>query len=140
MAVEDFRGHVSPILEAKEISPHEMRWCNIGSGIFAKTFRNIDHLPLTSKGGPVASDIQRRVVRSLTSGKVIDDCIIDDVGDRELRRGIGKHDNLRVELVVKEALSMYQRKGADVVEIYSQPRIAQESALRRCNGTTHKAD
>ena len=78
-------------------------------------------------------------MRSLTSGKVIDDCIVDDVGDGELRRGIGRQDNLRVELIMKEALSMYRREGADVVEIYSQPRIAQESALRRCSGTTLKA-
>ena len=88
-----------------------MRWCNIGSCIFAKTFRNIDHLQLTSKGGPVASDIHRRVVRSLSSGKVIDDCIVDDVGDGELRRRIGRQDNLRVELIMKEALSMYRREG-----------------------------
>ena len=54
-------------------------------------------------------------MRSLTSGKVIDDCIIDDVGDDELRRSIGTPDNLRVELIMRGALSMYRREGADVV-------------------------
>ena len=78
-------------------------------------------------------------MRSLTSGKVIDDCIIDDIGDGELMPGIRRHDNLRVQLIMKEALSMYRREGADVVETYSQPRTAQESALRRYNGTTLKA-
>ena len=139
MAVEDFRGHPSPILKTEEISTDELKWCDIGSGIFAKTFRNVDALPLTSKGGPVASDVYRRVVRSLTSGKVIDDCILDDVADDQLKRGIGAPDNLRVELIMREALAMYRREGADVVELYSQPRIAQESALRRYGGTTLRA-
>ena len=34
-----------------------------------------------------------------------------------------------------DALSMYQRKGADVVELYSQPRIAQEAAIQKYGGT-----
>ena len=49
-------------------------------------------------------------------GKVIDVCIIDDVGGQLLRRSMSKPDNLRVEFIMKNALVMYQRKGADVVE------------------------
>jgi len=139
MAVEDFRGHPSPILKTEEIDSDELKWCDIGSGVFAKTFKNIDRLPLTSKGGPVASDVYRRVVRSLTTGKVIDDCIVGDVSDEQLRRRLPGPDNLRVELIMCEALAMYERQGADVVELFSQPRIAQESALRRYGGTELKA-
>ena len=36
---------------------------------------------------------------------------------------------------MKNALAMYQRKGADVVELYSQPRIAQEAAIWKYGGT-----
>ena len=103
--------------------------------MFAKTFMDVNHMPLTSKGGPVASDVHRRIVRSLSTGKVIDDCITDDVGDQELYKLMPIRDNVRVELIMKQALSMYQRKGADVVELFSQPRIAQEAGLRRYSGT-----
>ena len=34
-----------------------------------------------------------------------------------------------------DALAMYERKGADVVELYSQPRIAQEAAIRKYGNT-----
>ena len=30
---------------------------------------------------------------------------------------------------------MHQRMGADVIEIYSQPRIAREAAIRKFGGT-----
>ena len=56
-----------------------MKWKDIGSGIFAETFKNISKLPVTSKGGPPECDVYRRIVRSLTTGNVIDDCVIDDV-------------------------------------------------------------
>ena len=135
LAVEDFRGHPSPIMTPSEIDPAELRWKDIGSGIFARTFRDVSKLPVTSSGGPLERDVYRRVVRSLSTGKVIDDCIIDDVSDQILRRSLPSTDNVRVELIMRDALGMYQKKGADVVELYSQPRIAQEAAIRKYGGT-----
>ena len=41
----------------------------------------------------------------------------------------------RVELIMHDALSMYQKKGADMVELYSQPRITQEAGIRKYGGT-----
>jgi hypothetical protein len=139
MAVEDFRGHPSPVLTESEIDVAETQWHNIWSGIFAKTFKNMTHLPLTDKHGPYASDAHRRIVRSLSSGKVIDDCVVDDVGDQQLKRRLPVADNLRVKLVMKDALAMYRREGAYVVEVYSQPRIAQEAAIRSYDGVQLRA-
>ena len=102
--------------------------------MFAKTFMNVDRMPVTSKNGPIESEVYRRTVRSLTTGKVIDDCLVDDVSDAELHRRLPTVDNVRVELTMRQALSMYQRKGADIVEVYSQPRIVQEAGLRKYNG------
>ena len=104
-------------------------------GISAKIFRNVSKLPVTSSAGPPECDVYRRVVRSLSTGKVIDDCVVEDADDRVLRRSIAEPDDLRVELIMRDALSMYQRKGADVVELYSQLRLAQEAAIRRYGGT-----
>ena len=100
----------------------ETKWKDIGSGIFAKTFKGVSKLPVTSSDiqwGPPECDVYRRVVRSLSTGKMIDDCIVEDVDDRVLRRPIPVPDDLRAELIMRDALSMYQRKGADVVELYS---------------------
>ena len=45
-----------------------------------------------------------------------------------------KSDNLGVDLIMHDALSMYKRKGADVVDL-SQPRVSQEAAIRTYGGT-----
>ena len=113
----------------------ETKWKDIGSCIFAKTFKVVSKLSVSSNGGPPECDVHRRVARSFSMGKVIDDCIVEDADGRVLRRSIPVPDDLRVELIMRDALSMYQRKGADVVELDSQARIAQEAAIRRYGGT-----
>ena len=45
-----------------------------------------------------------------------------------LNRYLDEPDDIRVELIMRQAVAMYMRKNADVVEVYSQPRIAQEAA------------
>ena len=86
LAVEDLRVHPSPILKPEEIDTAETRWKDIGSGIFAKTFMNMTKLPVTSSGVPPECDVHRRVVGSLSTGNVIDDCMIGDVSDAILRK------------------------------------------------------
>ena len=44
MAIEDFRGHPSPVLKPSEINDDELKWRDIGSGIFAKTFKGATHI------------------------------------------------------------------------------------------------
>ncbi len=83
----------------------------------------------TTRGGPPSCEIHRRVIRSLATGRVIDDCLIDDVPDHALHRPLRQPEDIRVELIMKNAVKMFERKGADVSEIYSQPRIVQEAAL-----------
>ena len=97
----------------------ELQWTNIGSGTFAKTFPQATWLRTTSKGGPPVQDVHRRIVRSLSTGRVVDDCIIDDVPDEKLNRKLHRPDDLRVELVMKDSLKMYEVKGPDVVEVFS---------------------
>ena len=36
-------------------------------------------------------------------------------------------DDIRVEVILKNALALFERKGPDVCEIYSQPRVCQEA-------------
>ena len=73
-------------------------------------------------------DIFRRKVWSLSTGKVIDDCEIDAVADKMLHRDI-ELDDIRVELTLKDAVQLFERKGPDVVEIFSQPRVCQDRSF-----------
>ena len=72
------------------------------------------------------ADIHSRKVWSLSTGKIIDEGIIDDIADYRLHRALKEPDDIRVELVLKGALKLFERKGPDIVEIYSQPRVCQE--------------
>ena len=103
MAVEDYKNHPSSVMREEEMETEELRWMNIGSSIFARTLKNVSSLPAITKGGQSESDICRRVGRSLSSGKVIDDCIVDDVGNKELRSKLPSADNIRVELTMRNA-------------------------------------
>ena len=53
----------------------------------------------------------------------------------EIRNRYLNHpDDLRVELIMKGALQMINCRRADVSEIYSEPRIAHEAAIRKYGG------
>ena len=66
---------------------------------------------------------------------MIDDCVIKDTPDRILHRRMKDADDIRIELIMKVALKMYEELGADGAEVYSQPRIMQEAALKTYGGT-----
>lgn len=124
MAFEDCRNHPSPVMRTDGIDQAESQKKNIGSGISAKTFVSVSELPVSSRGGPAECDVHRRAIRSLATGEVIGGCVVDDTDNKMLRRRIPFPDNVRVELIMRYALSMFQRKGADIVDLYSQPCIA----------------
>ena len=126
----DRKSHPGPVHREKKFNKEDLEWNHIGSGMFARTFVNADHMITTSKSGPPMMDIHRRIIRSLSTGKVLDDCIVDEVSDEELHRPLKQPDNIRVELIMKGALKLFNTKGPDVCEIYSQPRIAQEAGLQ----------
>ena len=65
---------------------------------------------------------------------MVHDCIVDDVSDYELNKKLEEADDIRVELTMKGAMKMYNRIGADVSEVYSQPRVAQAAAEYNADG------
>ena len=79
-------------------------------------------------------DVQHRKIWSLATGKVIDECYVDDTSDDRLHRKLSQPEEIRVEITLRDAVKMCERKGPDVVEIFSQPRICQEAAGRRYEG------
>ena len=113
----------------------DLEWKHIGSGMFARTFPQARYLVTTTKGGPKMKEVHRRTIRSLTTGKVIDDCIVEDTPEEVLHKRMKNADSIRVELTMKGALRQYEAEGWDVAEVYSQPRIAQEASLREYGGT-----
>ena len=78
----------------------------------------------------------RRTVWNISTGRIIDDCIVEDAPDGTLFRYLPAETDIRVELVLKNAVKLYERVGADVVELFSQPRIAQEAGAKRHGGTS----
>ena len=117
------KSHPGAHVEADEITGRDQHWRDIGSGIVARTFRKAKRLHTTSKGGPCADDVYSRKVWSLSTGKLLDECIVDDVADARLHRELKEPDDIRVELTLKNAIALYERKGPDIVEIDSQPRV-----------------
>ena len=59
----------------------------------------------------------------MKSGKLLDECEVENVDDDALHRKLQDPQDIRVELTLKGAMKMYERKGADVCEIFSQPRV-----------------
>jgi hypothetical protein len=82
------------------------------------------------------ADIHSRRVWSLTTGRLLDECDVQNTSDEVMNRALPHEDNIRVELVLRNALELYERKGPDVSEIFSQPRICQEVSGRTFNGET----
>ena len=84
------------------------------------------------------SDIVTRVIRDADSGKIIDESITDDTSDDVMHRKMPIPRNIRVEVTVRKAQSMFEATGADIAEIYSPPRIVQEATMERYHGMALK--
>ena len=56
------------------------------------------------------------------------------VPDAELQRPLPEPDDIRVELVLRGAQSLYQRKAPDIAEVYSNPRVCQEATGQLYHG------
>ena len=102
--------------------------------MWARTFLDMGRLVLTSRSGPAACDIARRIVRHLGIGKIIDDFDPDVEADERVFRRIEPGTHYRVELITKNASKWFQRIGPDVAELDSLPRIVQEAGLREYGG------
>ena len=131
-------SHPGQIHRGGKYAKGDLEWKNIGSGVFAKTFIKATRLLTTTKNGPPMQEVHRRTIRSLSTGKIIDDCIVGNTKDSELNRRLSEADDIRIELTMKGALHMYGASDNDVSEIFSQPRIAQEAAVRLYGGMTIK--
>ena len=65
------------------------------------------------------SDIKMRRTWSLSTGKMIDETDVENTPDKELNKPLSKTDNIRVELTLKNALTLFEKRGPDVAEIFS---------------------
>ena len=128
------RSHPGAKVASKDVTSRDQQWVDIGSGIVSRTFIGAEKLMTTSRGGPNIIDIQHRKVWSLTSGKLLHECDVNDVTDEELNKQLPAPDNIRVELTLRNALKLFERRGPDVAEIFSQPRVCQEVGGRRFQG------
>ena len=122
----DVMTHSGPVIPTDQITRKDCQLQDIGLSTVARTFTQVDMLVTGTWGGPPIGDAHRRTVRSLSRGKVIEDCIVDDVPDKMLNRRLEQTDDIRVELIMKGSEAMYIRDGLDVAEFGAQPRTAQD--------------
>ena len=105
------KGHPRPKIKGGEIENRDLKWIDVGSGVVSRICPRATRLMTTSKGGPRMSDIQARRVWSLSTGKFIDECEAQMTSDATLHRPLIQDENIRVELVLRSALALYERKG-----------------------------
>ena len=110
---------------SEKFTQGELEWRHIGSGVFARTFRKASKLVTTTKNGPPITEVYKRTIWSSSTGRIIDECHMDNVSDDVLHRPLQPPDNIRVELTMRGALELYNASDADISEVYSQPRVAQ---------------
>ena len=82
----------------------DLQLIDIGSGVYSRTFPQADRLVTTSKGGPRLGDAHSRKAWDLLAGRVVDKCVIEETTDIRLNRFLGKLDDIRAELTLKNAL------------------------------------
>ena len=121
-------------LEPVEYDWNDLRWREIGSGAWARTFVNATRLITTTKGGPCREDVFRHIVRCARTGAVLDDCTLDDVPDKDLYRPLDRPQDIIVELIMRNAAKWFRQKGPDVAEVYSPPRVVREAGVRLYGG------
>ena len=83
---------------------------------------------------PCMSDVHVRTIRDATTGRIIDECIVEDTPDDVLHRRLGRPRDIRVEITMKRAQQMFEMAGVDIAEIYSPLRIVQEAAMQSYHG------
>ena len=74
----------------------------------SRTFAQATHMVTTSKGGPNIDDIHSRRIWSLPTGKTIDECVIDSTTDQMLGWELASKDDIRVEVILKNALALFE--------------------------------
>ena len=72
-------------------------------------------------------DVSWRKTIDIRTGRVIDECCPEDVPDRVLHRELPEATCIRVEVRVKQAEEMFMKKGAEVAEVFSPPRVVHDA-------------
>ena len=89
----------------------ELEWRQIGSGMWARSFIGMSKLLTTTRSGPQESEVERRIIRDVDTGKVIDDCVPHMTSDAKLYRELVDKKNIRVELVMKDAAKWFRQRA-----------------------------
>ena len=63
--------------------------------------------------------VHHRIMRSLERSNTIDDCVVNELFDAVVNQYFPYHQDVRVELVMKDALEMHQIESTDVSWIFS---------------------
>ena len=121
--ISQLSDHLGSVNRSGHYAKGELEWKDIGSGVFARRFPKAERFRTTSSNRFRVADIYGRIIRSLSTEEIIDHCIVDAVPKEIRNRYLNHPDDLQVELIMKGAMQMINRRRADVPEVYSEPRI-----------------
>jgi hypothetical protein len=82
------KGHPGPRYKESDLQARDLRWVDIGSGVVSRVFPRATRLMTTSKGGPCMADIHSRRVWSLTTGRLLDECDVQNTSDDVTHRAV----------------------------------------------------
>ena len=100
-------GHPGPRVPTHKITMRDQVWQDIGSGMVARTFKQVSKLRTTSPVVRAWTTYFGANSWSLSTGNVLDYCETDNTPDDKLNRDIGKVDDIRVELTLKDAIKHF---------------------------------
>ena len=133
LPAENGKCLASTIVELPKNSK-ELAWRYIGTGVYARTFLAAKQLITTTRKGPCMNDVKHRVIRDAITGKIIDECDVENTSDEKLSRKLPRPMDIRVELTMRKAQQMFEGENPDIAEIYSPPRIVQEASMQTYYG------
>ena len=58
---------------------------------------------------------------------MLDECVIEDIKDSWPNKELPEYTDIRIEVTLKKAAAMFERRGPDVCEVFSQPRVCHEA-------------
>lgn len=131
--VDSLQNQPGAMRRPDDITESDKKWRHVGSGISARRFVKATRWVKTTTDGLAWSDIQRRRIFSLRTGKLLDDRVFCDKDEKGLLRWIEGGDELGGE-PLKNAIDAHNAMNPEFAKIYSRPRVNDEASADRCLG------
>lgn len=77
--------------------------------MLSRVYPRVKTLMTTTRGGPGIEDIHSRRIWDLATGKMLDECVIEDIKDSWPNKELPEYTDIRIEVTLKKAAAMFER-------------------------------